>query len=128
MPRFKTTYNILKDFDEYFDENWMDKNYLTTPENKKWDYSKELSIEDIDIWEVIFEKSGGIGVYAAWNPYAEFYLITTGIKDGSNSERIFEYYYGKGALNFVIKRMIDLDIPIHLNKIWVENEEMWIYE
>ena len=119
MPFFKSTYNILKvvDSDEVFNENWMDSNSIVLPPGKDWDYSRELQIEDIDIWEVIYEAGGGWGVYAAWDPYAEFYLITTGTdakynrstvnKNGAinYTDKFFETYYGKGAQKNVQKRM-----------------------
>lgn len=104
MPRFKTTQNILLDNNEYFDENWMDVPFLQVPEYKNWDYSRELQIEDIDIWEVISEISGPTGVYAAYVPYAEFYLI---IVNG----QIDSTYYGKNAAVHLEKYLIEKNIP-----------------
>lgn len=141
MPFFKSTYNILKkpDEDEVFDPNWMDSNTLILPKSKKWDYKRELKLEDIDVWEVIGEH-GTIGVYAAWEPYAEFYLIITGT-DYSNqwlgklngvtynySGKIYETYYGAGAQKMVQKRMIELNIPFSVNKVWVDESDMWMFE
>lgn len=137
MPIFKSTFNILKitDEDELFDPNWMDSDKLFLPPTKKWDYSRELSIEDIDIWEVIYERGGGIGLYAAWSPYAEFYMICLGVdyKTGfvkNNKfyqDRIIETYYGKGALDMVIKKCKYLNIPVKLNRIWVDEDDMHLY-
>lgn len=139
MPFFKSTYNILKkvDEDEVFESKWMESNTLQLPPKIKWDYSRELKIEDIDIWEVLYEASEGIGLYAAWLPYAEFYLITTAF-NLSNGPRIinntaywdkhFETYYGQGSQEQVIKRCQQLGIPFSLNKMWVENEDMWLYQ
>jgi hypothetical protein len=134
MPIFKTTYNILKkyDEDELFEENWMDSNKLFLPKKNNWDYSRELTIEDVDVWEVIYESSNGIGVYASWNPYAEFYMITTGlnlnnpiryIKEIPYYDRIIETYYGIDAFQNVKKRMIDLNIPVIENLVWVKEED-----
>ena len=83
MPFFKSTYNILKkqDEDECFNSNWMNSDKLILPpggpDDKKncWDYSREMQIEDVDIWEVILENGGPFGVYAAWCPYEEFYIV-----------------------------------------------------
>lgn len=126
MPRFKSTQNIFKDLAEIFDENWMDHNILQLPQKFDWDYSRQLQIEDIDIWEIIYEQGGGVGVYAAWSPYAEFYLIKTGWYLESLGQGI-ETYYGPGAMNKVIKRCQELNIPLSINKIWVEPEDMWLY-
>lgn len=128
MPFFKTTKNILQTpwEDELWDDNWMDSDKLQLPPKVNWDYSRELKIEDIDIWEVIYQQGGGTGVYAAWSPYAEFYMITL---HGLNTipDRI-ETYYGIGVSEKVIKRCEELKIPIIINQIWVEPEDMWLYK
>jgi hypothetical protein len=103
MPRFKTTSNILKDNSEYFDNNWMDSNKLELPPNPKWDNKRELQVEDVDIWEVLAEQSGPSGIYAAWCPYAEFYMIVT-------KGQIDSTYYGKGSDKYAAKRLDELSI------------------
>ena len=126
MPRFKSTQNIFTDFSEVFDENWMDHDTLQLPPKIEWDYSRPLQIEDIDIWEVIYEQGGAVGVYAAWSPYAEFYLIRVGW-ELENQGYGAETYYGPGASQKVISRCKELNIPISVNKIWVDSEDMWLY-
>jgi hypothetical protein len=103
MPRFKTTEMILKGTQEYFDENWMDTPFLQLPKYDSWDYSRELQIEDIDIWEVISESSILKGLYAAWLPYAEFYMII-------NNSQIDSTYYGKGSDQYASKRCDEIGI------------------
>lgn len=128
--RFRTNKNIFVDFDEYFDPNWMDSDTLVLPETKSWDYQREMTISDVDIWEVIYEQGGGLGVYAAYCPYAEFYMIRphgSGGRDGANHKNI-ETYYGKHAQRRVIKRMQELNIPYALTPTWVEEEDMWLYK
>jgi len=141
MPLFKSTYNILKktDEDEVFDPNWMDSDTLVLPPKKEWDYSRELHIEDVDIWEVLVETGGGFGVYASWSPYAEFYLITTGsdLRSqwlGKQNESVYNYndkfwetYYGLLAQEKVRKRAIELGLSLPNFTIWVEEEDMWLY-
>ena len=133
MPIFKSTYNILKrpDEDEVFDPNWMDSDKLVLPPNPEWDYGRPLTIEDVDIWEVLYESSGAIGVYAAWCPYAEFYMITSGwlpLQPGQRiNDRIVETFYGAGAQSEVQLRMVQLNIPLHLTQHWVDPENMWLY-
>jgi len=122
--RFKSTQNIFKDFQEVFEDKWMTSNKVETPPNPEWDYSRELQIEDVDVWEVIYEEGGGIGVYASWCPYAEFYLIRTGWNNIPND---IEVYYGAGSQKAVQKRMKELKIPYSIQKQWVEPEKMWLY-
>lgn len=138
MPIFKSTYNILKKFDEdeVFNPNWMDSDTLILPPKVDWDYQREMTIEDVDIWEVLYESSAGKGLYAAWMPYAEFYIVTTGIDWKNNPSvingnsyqgRVIETYYGQGAQAKVQQRVKELGMAISLNKIWVEDQDMWLY-
>lgn len=128
MPFFKTTKDILKTpwEDELFNPNWMDSNTLILPPKKEWDYARELQIEDIEVWEQLYYEGGGLGVYAAWDPYAEFYMITkkyfTILPDG------IETYYGENAQKMVQKRIKELNIPLKTKQFWVEPEDMWMYQ
>lgn len=123
--RFKSTSNIFIDFGEVFDDNWMNHDTIQTPPNPVWDYSRPLQIEDVDIWEVIYEQGGGVGIYASWCPYAEFYLIRTGWWNAPNN---IETYYGPGSEIIVRKRMVELGIRTALYTHWVEPEDMWVYQ
>ena len=124
--RFKSTQNIFVDLGEVFDENWMNSNTVILPPNPKWDYSRELRVEDVDIWEVICEQGGAVGVYAAWCPYAEFYLIRVGF-DAESKGHGFETYYGQGAQKLVQKRIKELGLYVESNSLWVDDEDMWLY-
>jgi len=104
MPRFKSTQNIFKDGLEEFDPNWMSKPFLELPPSIPWDNSKDLQPEDIDLWEVVAEMSGPTGVYAAWLPYAEFYMIV-------HNGNIDSTYYGDGSDKYAAKRCEELRIP-----------------
>lgn len=139
MPTFKSTYNILKkcDEDEVYNDNWMDSDKLVLPPCDKWDYSREITIEDVDIWEVLYEASNGIGLYAAWQPYAEFYMVTTGIDSRYDARYIntipywdkkIVTYYGPGSQKKIQDIAKSLDIPLCKNEIWVEEDELWLYQ
>lgn len=137
MPVFRTTKQIFKKQGEaggnVSTDNWMDSPLLKdlTPPKKDWDYKRELHIEDVDLWEVIFERAGLFVpgaegkenrecLYAAWNPYAEFYLLLHG--------EDLETYYGPGALKRLGERMDELNIQYTVNQdFWVEPEKMWLY-
>lgn len=133
MPNFKSTYNILKkqDEDEVFESKWMNSKTLTLPPRINWDYSRELKIEDVDIWEVLFEQGGGIGVYASWLPYAEFYLLTKGpdlyndsylINNFYYQGRNFETFYGKFAQKEIFARAKELGIHLPIYKTYLDDE------
>jgi hypothetical protein len=122
VPFFKTTHNIFKDFGEYFDENWMNYDTVHTPEWKEWDYKRELNIEDINLWEVIFEFNWSL--YAAFDPYAEFYLL---VPHYSIQNASLETFYGKNATNRLYKRLKTLGLSAPQNTVWVPDDKMWLY-
>jgi len=139
MPFFKSTYNILKrvDHDEVFNPNWMDSDTLVLPPKTDWDYNREMFIEDVDIWEVLYEATNGIGIYVSWSPYAEFYMITNGI-DYKNEpffidnqiywNKNIETYYAQGAQEKVFKRAKELGVNLGVHKTWVDDEDLWLYQ
>jgi hypothetical protein len=127
MPQFKTTYNILTKpwEDEAWNNNWMDSDKLVLPPKGEWDYNRTMQIEDVNLWEVIYQQGGGLGLYASWDPYAEFYLITH--HHFAVKTNAIETYYGPGAQEEVKKRAKELGIPVYLNEIWIDKEDMWLY-
>ena len=80
MPRWKATEQIVNFYrdGEVFDENWMnyDNIFQYMPDPTPWTENRPPRVDEIDIWEVITEIGGPIGVYAAWQPYADLYLVT----------------------------------------------------
>ena len=142
IPVFKTTEQIMKGLaEEVFDPNWLDSDTLVLPPKEPWDYQREMQIEDVNIWEQVMNP-WALAVYAAWDPYAEFYLIRFDQNynwDGWTEPGVppmfnFETYYGAGAHNEVIKRIQELGkvydaikVP-KLNNLWVKPEDMWLYQ
>lgn len=126
--RFKSTQNIFKDFGEVFESKWMDSNKIVTPPNPPWDYSRELQIEDVDVWEIIWEAGGGWGVYASWCPYAEFYLLCIGINQSNPDRKTLETFYGAGAQEKLRARAKELNITLPVNELWVEKEDIWLFK
>jgi hypothetical protein len=123
---FKTTKDIFKAWnDELWDENLLNSDKIVYPPRVEWDYSRPLNIEDIDIWEVLCSESGGRGVWAAWMPYAEFYLVRPGWQ--AEHKNGLETYYGPNARIEVIKRAKELGLSLNIQKIWVDPDDMWKY-
>lgn len=123
--RFRTTKDIFGTT-EYFDANWIDSNNVFLPPKIDWDYSREMRVEDVDIWEVVYEQGGQFGVYAAWMPYAEFYMFRVGWELEEKHHGI-ETYYGPKAQDILRKRLKEFGIKLPKNKIWVEPSDMWLY-
>jgi hypothetical protein len=123
MPFFKTTKNILVDNGEYFESKWMDSDTLILPPSTPWDYQRELTIEDVDLWEVVFE-SGPIAVYGSWAPYAEFYLVKL---LSPNQQPIIETFYGPKASDRAASRLKEMGISLPKTQLWVENDDLWLH-
>ena len=117
---FRSTSDIFKDKSEIFSYKDVNNVIDALPESKIWDYSREMQIEDVDIWEVIYENINNNGIYASWLPYAEFYMI---IEDG-----IVETFYGPGSQSKIKSFIKQKNIPLGFNKIWVDTDDMWLYE
>lgn len=131
MPLFRTNKDIFKDRgEEAFESRFMDSNVIQMPKNGKWDYGDILRPERVEIWEVIFEDTWGWGIYAAWEPYAELYMVRTppDMNDPhSFTNTIYDCYYGPGAQDQIMKFMVEHNIPFGTHKIWVDEEDMWLY-
>jgi len=129
MPFFRSTKDILKTpwEDEVFNPNWMDTNKPYLPPRIEWDYQREMKIEDVDIWEQIHLESNGLGLYAAWTPYAEFYLITHRYFADDMSYRL-ETFYGPGAMKKAYDRAQSLGMYISVSKMWVDENDLWLYQ
>jgi len=131
---FKTSEAILHGGDEYWDPNWLDSDKIQVPPNEEWRYDREMRFEDVYMWEVLAEPWDW-GVYAAWDPYAEFYVIrheTDYNCDGYKPDNAlrtfsFETYYGKGAQKEVFKRCKELGINLRFTQKWVPDDQVYLY-
>jgi hypothetical protein len=132
---FLRTEHLLTGKGDHFDIEWLNSNKVVIPPNEEWDYQRELRLEDVYIWEKICQPWQW-GVFAAWDPYAEFYVLRHEVnhfRDLSKDDEMpiyeFEYYYGAGAQDRLIQRMKQLDILKYtkFNSTWVEPEKMWLY-
>ena len=108
MSRWKTTEQIInlhKD-GEVFDENWMnyDSIFQYMPEPTPWVEARPPRVDEVDIWEVITEMSGPVGVYAAWQPHAELYIVT-------RQWRIVQEFSGWEANRRLEKYLQESNIP-----------------
>ena len=84
-----------------------------------------MEIEDVKIWEQIYYKGGHVGIYAAWDPYAEFYMVVYNLFiDVSGGIKTF---YGPTARSQVEEHAKKLGIDLIENKIWVDEINSWQY-
>lgn len=127
MPRFKSTVDIFVTKDEFFNTFWMDSNKVIVPPTKPWTYDREMQIEDVDLWEVIWEASGGLGVFASYLPFGEFWLVCNGWgTDGSTPT--YQTFYGAGAEKKVRAIMDQRGWTYAIQKYWVDDDKLWLYK
>ena len=105
MPRFKSKYNVFENNEELFSEAIAKENGFYLPETWDWDNSSQISVDDVIIWECLFEKTGPSGIYAAWAPYEEFYIVT--------EERVVvKEFFGPSAKELLDKYCVANSIPV----------------
>lgn len=73
------------------------------PPSPKWVMSREMKVEDVDIWEILVEIGGPVGVYAAWCPYGEMYMV---VDRGTIKETFSGWNANKRLENYLIQQRI----------------------
>jgi hypothetical protein len=58
-----------------------------------------IDVSNVMFWEQLYYKPGTVGIYVAWNPYTEFYLIVYNLY--SHLDQGIKTFYGKNAHNEV---------------------------
>lgn len=111
MPTFKNTLDILSNpwSFEFSEENSISN----LPSSASWDLDKEITVDDVLLWEQLYYEPGNVGVYAAYNPYTEFYLITYNLF--FETELKFETFYGKNAAQQCFDRANKLGICLNFS-------------
>jgi hypothetical protein len=125
MSVFKTTKDILLNPWNY---NFADVNSdVEVPYAPvDWDHEKEISIDDVRVWEQLYYQPGNIGIYVSWDPYAEFYLITYNLF--LNTPAAFETFFGAGSGLKVQEKLKKIGIELEENQIWVYPKDLWLHQ
>jgi len=124
MSVFVTTYQILNECwnDEPVNLSRISRTQL--PAQHDWDHNEELDLENVTTWEKIYSQPGNVSVYAAWDPFAEFYVIVHELflkhKEG------IEKFYGIDAQKLLLLRCKQLRIELPINQIWVPDNSYQI--
>jgi hypothetical protein len=113
MIKLKTTHEI-------FSMPWK-QSTNTIPINSKrpppWKDNREVTINDVHFWEELYYEPGNIGVYVAWSPYTEFYMIAYNLF--VNEEFGILTFHGPDAAIDVSKKLAKLGIMFKVDKIWI---------
>jgi hypothetical protein len=91
----------------------------TVPNMSEWHYGTEISIDKIRYWEKIYFKSNDLGIYAAHDPYVEYYIIVPHFFIAN-----IETYYGIDASARVYNRAKEIGIDLSFNRIWTPLEKI----
>lgn len=94
-------------------------NTLQPSTKTSWHGQFNPCINEIKLWEVIYSKPNIIGVYAAWDPYVEFYIIHYPVLAGIEFHH--QEFFGPNASEEVHATMqkYGIDLPIH--NVWIES-------
>lgn len=91
------------------------------PKQNRWLKDTPPKFEDIETWECIYDQPGNVGIYAAWSPLVEMYIIVNKLFVGTDLG--IEVYYGNTAAKKVWKRSQKFGINLPVNKIWSNDNQ-----
>jgi len=111
---------IFKSSQEIFSDPWFEKSPnigTCLPVRESWKKQEPIQISDVFQWEQIYYLPGDLGIYAAWNPYDDFFIIVHDLFL-KNSKGI-EIFRDQWAL---INRARDLGIDLEKQEIWISDQ------
>lgn len=102
---------------DILESQWNIKNTdIDSVEQIDWDYSRTPCFEDIVYWEPIYYCPGAIGVYAALQPYVEFYIIVHNLY--CDQTQTYETFFGNSAGQDIFKRLQSLGVTLDQQYTW----------
>jgi hypothetical protein len=105
MTIFKLTKEILtSDWDD------LPSKSMLPPLTEQWHNQREITIEDVSIWEQIYRQPGNVGIYAAYSPYTEFYTIIYELF--LNTPQGIVTYNGQDASSMVYNKALEIGIDL----------------
>jgi len=119
--------NILRTYSSIIDNSWggaQDGDFIFNTSSPvpyhtgyEWNYSNNVSLKDIQLWEQLYHEPGVLGLYAAWTPYIECYLLIQ--YPFVHSTKGVKLFYGSNACYEVANIMQKLDVSFEVKKIAV---------
>lgn len=113
MPIFKKTSDILS-------KPWVDDSAYQVQElplKEEWLKPNLATFDDIVTWEQIYYQPGNVGIYAAWSPYVELFIIVHDLF--LNLDAGVEIFSGGDASENAKHRASQLGITVSTNTVWV---------
>ena len=117
---------ILRTTDDILNNCWesVKTDMPASAPTTHWHYIREMEITDVSEWEEIYHQPGNIGIYGAWAPHAEYYIIVHELFL-ENTETI-EKFYGVTAGKDLWKRASELGIDLPMYEVWVDSHNTWL--
>lgn len=116
MKAFVSTAEIYRAAQSKFDD---DLGIDTTPVVTAWHYGSEIAINNVKYWEKVYFQSNDLGIYAAHDPYVEYFIIMPYFFIDN-----VETYYGSNASISVFNRAKDIGINLVLTTMWTPLEKI----
>jgi hypothetical protein len=89
----------------------------TLPHKEPWNSDRVIDVEDVLLWEQLYYQEGHVGIYAAWNPYDEFYIIVHNLF--LDSPAGIEKFRGVDASDQIYSRAAELGIELSASDKWI---------
>lgn len=97
---------------------WENKEHTTMKKiPPKWNNDVDLTIDDVVIWEQIYHQPGNIGIYVAWSPNEEFYIVVYDLF--VNTSAGIKIFKGPTAVDRILALASKLDINLPISRIQV---------
>lgn len=77
-----------------------------------------LDINNVKLWEQIFYKKNYVGIYAAWSPYVEFYILVYEPLIGT--ECSYESFFKNSGIDNLLIKTNRLNIHLTEKFIWID--------
>jgi hypothetical protein len=121
---------VYRTTQEIFADAWEDINNISStsqfPQREYCNSWYNLTYKDINLWELIYHIPGGISVYAAWNPYTEFYIIVHDLFKTLPCG--IEQFYGSNAEMQIVERLKKFGVALPENQVWINPDIAWMYD
>jgi len=116
MLTLKTTEEIFKNVGQGITTTSL----ADTPAKEHLSNDKFIpDINNVKLWEQIFYKKNYAGIYAAWSPYVEFYILVYEPLLGTDYS--YESFFGIDRTKELMFRAKQLKIDLKEQFIWVDD-------
>lgn len=135
IQEFKNSFSVFKTTEEIKNSAWWPINFLvgdtiknnpSLPDRQYYFHRSDLTFEKVNLWEVLYYEPGSVGIYGAWDPYTEFFIIVHNLF--VDMPEGIEVFYGQGAIRNLVNRAKELGIELPIGTVWIDPENKSLYD